>query len=239
MRPHFCHCLVAGLFLVLLILATPQPVSATIVFDDHFDGNSGGMPEGWHLLFGSGTVVESGTTVTFCDDVGIGSSVLIEPFEGTVVITTEIAQNDTEFGVGAFVASPDISSYFGSSLYVTNGEIEVVAGDIEGGEQRYVAGYLNEYAGGAIQLTITMEALTFSISTDFPPFSTGPIQYSDAFPAFTREDLGSSVFPALANGAGVGGLDDCSSIDRITVDVEGATPVGSMTFGRIKALFRR
>ena len=109
----------------------------TIVFDDHFDGDSGGVPEGWHVVPGDpGYAVEAGTTVTLYDDIRIITDSLVEPFEGTVVITTDIAQTETEFGIGTFVASPDISSYFGSSLYVSSGMVEVVAADVEGGEQR-------------------------------------------------------------------------------------------------------
>ena len=96
-------------------------------------------------------------------------------------------------------------------------------------------GHLVGYTGGPIRLTIVLGPTCFSVSTDSPPFDSGPIDYTTAFTTFTREDLGSAAHAALFDYSDPG----TTIVDRILVDVEGATPVESMTFGRIKALFRR
>lgn len=227
--------------LAICLLSAARTGSVAIVFDDHFTGNSGGVPVGWSVFLpeGPGSVVETGTTVTLYDDVGILSSFPMDPSGGTVAITTYIAATNAEYGADTFVSSPDLSSYFGTALYVSNGQIEVVAADTEGGEQRYIAGYLNGYTGGGIQVTTVIEALTFSISTDTPAYSSGPIPYATAFASFTREDLGSIVHLSLGNGAGVGGPADSTSFDRVTVDVAPPVEVEGMSFGQVKKLYGR
>ena len=235
MRPHFCQFLVAGLFLMFLILATPQPVSAAIVFDDHFTGDSGGMPAGWYRIEGTGEVVEAGTTVTLGGPhVAIGSDATVDPSSGTVSIETDFVGiiGEAMSGLGVRAEVPD--TYFICGVRLEDGRIEV-GGSNAGGDDWYIVGYLVGYAGGPIRLTVVLEPTWFSVSTDFPPFSSGPIDYTTAFATFTRDDLGtaaSAVLAALGDPA-------YSIVDRIMVDVEGTTPVESVTFGRIKALYRR
>lgn len=169
MRPRVCHCLVTGLLLVPLWLAIPQPALATAVFDDHFTGDSGGMPVGWHLLFDDpGGVAETGTNVSLCRDVAILSDAFVDPSQGTIVITTRISGTDSEYGVRAGFYEPVSASYFLCALSPSDGQLEIVALDPEGGEQHYVAGYLDGYTGGAIQLTLVMEPTAFVITADSP-----------------------------------------------------------------------
>ncbi len=239
MRPHDCHCLVVGLFLMSLALATPHPASATIVFDDHFDGNSGGMPAGWYLLSGPGTAVESGTTVTLYGDVVIASYATVDPSQGTVTLTAEIAgYPDAEDVLAVAFASPSMGAVFGFDFWRPSGQISVGGYQSPGDWQIYVAGYLGGYQGGAIKLTLELGPAEFTIAADSPPFLVGPIAYTDAFPTLTREDLGSEAMLFIQNDVPEPGSNWCS-IDRLTVDAEGGSPVQSMTFGQIKALFRR
>ena len=238
MRPHFCHFLVAGLFLVLLSLATSQPASATIVFDDHFDGNSGGMPAGWHLLFGPGTVVESGTTVLFTNDVIIASDGVFDPTQGDVTLSVEITLLTGTSSGAIVLVNTSISRGIWADLCVMDGRLRVVALD-EGGEQPFIAGYLSGYEGGPIRMTLALGPVSFSLSTDDPPFSTGPIDYTSVFPTFTRDDLDIASHVCVGNDS-IEELDtDLCSVDRITMGIETSTPVESSTLGRIKALFRR
>lgn len=239
MARHFYQYLLMGMSWGCLLLAAPQPVSATIVFDDHFDGDSGGMPAGWSLLLGTGSVVEEGTTVTITNEIGnpddgtiIGSDSAIDPSVGTITIITDIAGTSGQVGSG--VGSLPDPSCFIVTVRLSDGRIEAAGWDAEGGLQYGDVGYLSGYTGGPIRLTVVLGAMAFSISTDSPPFSSGWIDYTAFFPTFTREDLGSSAKAILGNW-----FPGASSIDRITVDVEGATAVESMTFGRIKALYRR
>jgi hypothetical protein len=227
------------LFLVALFLATPQPVLATTVFDDHFTGNSGGMPAGWSLLLGTGAVIEVGTTVTLSGAVGdivaIASDATIDPSSGTVVIETEIAGIGGQGGSG-LIAGPALPlKGILCVLQEGDGRIEVTAADAEGGEQSYIAGYVSGYAGGPISLTLEMGPTAFRISTDSPPFDSGSIPYTVVFPTFTRDDLGTAASVMLLDHADP----ESTIIDRILVDVGGATPVEGMTFGRIKALYGR
>jgi len=226
----------SGLSMACLLLAAPQPVSATIVFDDHFDGNSGGMPAGWFLIGGTGTVVEQGTTVTLGAElhVAIGSDATVDPSSGTVSIETDFVGiiGEALSGLGVLAEPPD--TYFICGIRLEDGRIEV-GGSNPGGDDWYIVGHLVGYAGGPIRLTVILEPTWFSVSTDSPPFSSGPIDYTTAFATFTRDDLGAAASAVLA----ALGEPAYSIVDRILVDVEGATPVESMTFGRIKALFRR
>ena len=237
MAQRFCQCLVAGLSVGCLLLAVPPPASATIVFDDHFDGDSGGMPAGWFLGFGTGSVVEWGTVVDLLDSkVVIASDSEVDPSVGTVSIVVQIAGANGAAGAGAGFTS-DPASHFAFLLYVSDGQVFISGEDAEGGEQNYVAGYLSGYTGGPICVTLETGPTTFRISTDSPPFDSGSIQYAEVFPTFTRDDLGTAARLLLVNDVEPSEWGS-SSFDRITVDAGGPTPVESMTFGRIKALYR-
>jgi hypothetical protein len=62
-----------------LLAGGTQAALATVVFDDHFTDNSGGIPAGWSLFDGPGTAIESGTTVTLDHDIILKSASAIDP----------------------------------------------------------------------------------------------------------------------------------------------------------------
>ena len=187
MTRRFCHCVVTGLSMGFLFLAASQPVLATIVFDDHFGGNSGGVPDGWE---GEGTIIEAGTTVTLHADAGMATLSTVDPNAGTATIWVEVAGTDLKAMVG-LLDSLDWSNRFLVKIRAEDGGIEVRASNPEQGDEEYVAGYVVGYGGGAIRLMVVLEPTTFSVSTDAPPFSSGPIEYGAVFTSFTRSDLGS------------------------------------------------
>jgi hypothetical protein len=240
MTRRSCLHQLAGLFVAFLLIAAPQPALATIVFDDHFTGDSGGIPTNWYRIWGTGTVIEAGTTVTLGqdgvgDDASIGSDATIDPSSGTVRIETDFVGIVSQAGSGLFVPPAGFPvTCFICDIRLEDGRIEV-GGSNAGGDDWYIVGHLVGYAGGPIRLAVILEPTWFSVSTDSPPFSSGPIDYTTAFATFTRDDLGTAASAALA----VLGDPAYSIVDRILVDVEGATPVETMTFGRIKALYRR
>jgi hypothetical protein len=237
MMRRFYQCLWAGLSTGCLLLAVPQPASATIVFDDHFDGNSGGMPAGWSIAFGTGTAVESGTVVDLLDSkVVISSDASVDPSVGTVSLELQIAGVTGAAMAGAGFGTD--SCHFGILIGAADGQVYIVSQDVEGGEQNYVAGYLSGYTGGPIHVTLETGPTAFRISTDSPPFDSGSIEYVDVFPTFTRDDLGTAANLSLVNDVEPGTWGS-SSFDRITIDVDGPTPIEAMSFGRIKALYRR
>jgi hypothetical protein len=230
---------VTALVLAACLLAIgAYPAPATTVFDDHFTGNSGGIPAGWHYFWGPGTAVESGTVVTLNDDIMIASDAAIDPRGETVVLTMELASTNADDGVWFAVTTPTNSAGIACGIHLMDGMIEMGANDPGGGEQSYILGYLDGYSGGAIRVTITLESATFSVSTDSPPFSSGSIAYATAFPTFTPEVLGSAVNVFLANDVVAQG-GGSSAVDRVTVDVQEPSAVESTTFGRIKTLYRR
>jgi hypothetical protein len=228
--------LLAGLAMFSLALATPHPATATIVFDDHFTGNSGGIPANWSRIFGTGAVVEAGTTVTLGDDlVAIGSDATIDPSSGTVRIETDIVGVVGQVASGLIVPPEFPVTFFICEIRLDDTRIEVTAGDAEGGMESHELGHLVGYTGGPIRLTVILGPTSFSVSTDSPPFSSGAIDYTTALANFTRNDLGTAASVMLFDYENPGS----SIIDRILVDVEGASPVESTTFGRIKALYSR
>jgi hypothetical protein len=211
---------------------------ATTVFDDHFTGNSGGMPAGWHLLFGPGAVVESGTTVLFNNDIFIASDGVFDPTQGEVTLAVEFTSLIGNSAGTMALVDAAITRYVWADLRLSDGRLGVGAAD-EGGEQHYTAGYLNGYAGGPIRMTLALGPVSFSLTTDDPPFSTGPIDYVSAFPTFTRDDLGTASHVCVGNDSMEELETDSCRVDRVTMDIESPTPVAYGTFGRIKALFRR
>ena len=229
-----CRSTLRALTIGCLLFAVQQPVSATIVFDDDFEGNSGGMPEGWE---GEGTIIEEGTIVTLYAEAWMGSIGTVDPNAGTATIWVEVEGTDLKAMIG-LLDSLDWSSHFFVKIRAEDGGIEVKASNPEQGEEGYVAGYVSGYGGGPVRLTVVLETTTFSISTDQPPFFTGPIEYGSVFTSFTRADLGS--MSRLVTDIQLEGHPSAfASYDRVTMDVESSTPVQSNTFGRIKSLYGR
>lgn len=233
MKPHVCPCLVAGSLLVSLLLAIPQPVSATIVFDDHFTGNSGGIPADW---WGQGVIVEAGTTVTLHNFAFMATTPTIDPQAGIVTVTVDIV--GTNYRAHAGIVDPVThQNQFEFKITLPNGDVDVRVKDATGGDQGYYAGRLTGYTGEPIRLTAVLTATTFTISTDSPAFSTGPIEYAVVFPTFTRAALGNAAALLLVCEA-LEGSSTHTTYDRVTADIEQEVPTEPTTFGAVKALYR-
>jgi len=217
-----------------LLIAAPRPVSATVVFDDHFTGDSCGIPANWYRIWGTGTVIEAGTTVTLGqdgvgDDACIGSEATIDPSSGTVRIETDFVGIVSQGASGLFVPPAGLPvTCFMCDIRVEDGRIEV-GGITDEGDEWYDAGHLVGYAGGPIQLTFILGPTWFSVSTDSPAFASGPIDYSTVFEHLTREDLGTAASVMLFDYGDPG----CTVIDRVVVDVEEASPVENVSIGML------
>ena len=223
----------AGLALIFLVAVDLQSASATMVFDDHFTGNSGGIPANWT---GQGTIVESGTTVTLHGFAYMGTTQTFDPQGGTLTVTAEIV--GTNYRAHAGIVDPATRlNQFEFKITVPDGSVDVHVKDGDSGEQEYLAGYLSEYTGGPIRLTAVLTATTFTISTDSPPFSTGPVDYAAAFPTFTRADLGNATALLVVCEA-LDGIPTFTTYDRITATVDQPTAVERNTLGQIKARYR-
>lgn len=236
MRSHFGHGPAAGLLLAPLFLVLASAASATVAFDDHFTGNSGGIPAGWSLFAGPGTAMESGSDVRLDGDVILITAATVDPSDWTVTITTYLSGSNSEAGVGLY--DPDTGSRFGFGLRLSDQRLEVTGANVPGGEQQYTAGYVGGYAGGPIRVRLVFDSLSFSVSTFPPDFSAGPIAYGEAFPSFTRADLGAAARVMIVNDDATD-LPGWSSLDRVTVEAGPPVPVQETTIGRIKALYCR
>jgi hypothetical protein len=222
-----------GILLGFLVAAAMSPALAVIVFDDHFDGNSGGVPEGWQ---GDGAIIEQGTVVTLYDNAGMATLSTFDPNAGTATIWVDIAGASYRAMVGIMDATGWSRLFV--KIRATDGQIQVKAGNTEQEEDEYIAGYATGYEGGPIRLTVVLDLSTFSVSTDDPPFSSGPIEYSAVFSSFTRADLGPAA-RLLTDIQLEGQPSAFASYDRITMDVTSAAPVERSSFGRIKTRHRR
>jgi hypothetical protein len=126
----------AGVMVACLFLGGLQMGRAAVVFDDDFTGNSGGMPANWSRVFGTGAVVEQGTTVTLGDDeVVIGSDATIDPSSGTVTIETEFVGIVGQGASGLVVPPAFPVTFFFCAIQLEDGRIEVTAGDDGGALQ--------------------------------------------------------------------------------------------------------
>ena len=182
--------------------------------------------------------MESGTTVTLNGGIIIATDSVFDPNEGVVTLTIDIASTDplvSYLGTGFVDAAAThllLVEFHPSDLRLA------VSASSTGGEswQSYEATTLSGYAHGPLRLTLVLRATSFSVSSDSPPFSSGFIAYSTAFPGFTRVDLGDACNLVISHdpSAGLGS----SSIDRATLEVEPETAVQSCTFGQVKALYR-
>ena len=189
----------------LLFLATTSTTAQVI--DDHFTGDSGGIPATWMRLSGvdTGPIVEAGSVVTVTDTAGnddgsgmvstlaFDLSLATSPIVLTVSIdslTGSIPEPKTFFGFAndpipaAFVIrlereTPTMGSFRVS--YVGKGERELG---------------MVAYNGGAIDVTLTMDADSYSVTTN-NGFDSGDIAYADDFDTSPITDLGETARVAL------------------------------------------
>jgi len=230
-----------GFWLVVSVLiwsqfSLPLSSAASVVFDDHFEGDSGGVPAGWSG-FGDGSVIEAGTTVTFHDEYAIGTDNDLDPCAADETIIRHVITSTTNHTHVGFIDFEQMDNHIWIKLWATDGRIEVKASDAVSGEEEIVAGYASGYAGGEVLLTIRLEAESFSVSTDTPPFTTGPIAYSSVFTSFTRADLGHAVRLVLQNECEPAGPPCTSVYDRVTVETAGSTDVLSASWGNVKTMY--
>lgn len=212
--------------------------SAEVIFDDHFDGNSGGMPANW-IGDGDGSVVEAGSVVTLHDEFGIATVADLDPNQSpatTIATAIDGTSNHSHCGIIDF---SQFDNHFWVKLWAEDGRIEVKASDVDNGEEEFVVGQVAGYAGGPIVLTIVLEPETFQISTDAPAFSSGPIAYASVFTSFTRADLGHAAKLVLESECSPVGPPCSSSYDRITMEIGPPSPLASLSWSMIRAPYRR
>jgi hypothetical protein len=229
----------AGLLVAFTLAVCTQTTQAVVVFDDHFDGNSGGIPQGWSSFWGDGAIMESGTTVMLFDNCAIWTDQTVNPNAGRTTLTVQIAGFDARAEVD-LLDSEDGGNHLFVKLWAASnpagGSIDV-RGCVAGGEEDRYEVVLPDYAGGPTCLTIVLEEATFSISTDSPPFLIGPIPYSAVFTGFTRAALGSAARLTLSNENH--DFPSFSSYDRITMDVSEPTALDGASWGRVKTDYAR
>jgi hypothetical protein len=231
----------AGLLVASMLALFVQAVSAAVIFDDHFEGNSGGMPADWHLVFGLGTAVESGTTVTLDGGIIMATDSTFDPNppQGPVTLTLDIASTDPLVSyLGFGFVDADATHLLLAEIHPADLRLGVSASSTGGDTwQSYDATDLNGYTYGPLTLVLILGPTAFSISSDSPPFSSGLIAYSTVFPGFTRADLGDTCNLVISQdpSSGLGP----SSIDRLRLEVESQTAVRDHTFGQVKILYRR
>ncbi len=237
MQPQLMK-LMTGALLLVCLSATGSTTGAQVLFDDHFTGNSGGIPTGWSLVFGTGSAVEAGTTVTLTGIINVGTDSAFDPNKGTDTLTISIAATDprvTYLGTG-FGAS-DLAHILLMEFHPWNLRLDISASDT-GGEtwQTHTLTYLTGYAYGPLTLTLVLGPNEFCVSSDSPAYSSGFIAYSTAFTAFTRTDLGDACHLGLGHGDDPPG--GTSKIDRLRLATDSLTPVRRHTFGQLKAHYR-
>jgi hypothetical protein len=238
MQPGIVKLMTSVLFLVCLS-AAGSPVGARVLFDDHFTGNSGGIPTGWSLVFGTGSAVEAGTTATLTGSIAIAADPAFDPNRGTDTLTISIAATDPRVPyLGTGFAAMDFAHILLVEFHPSDLRLEISASDT-GGEtwQTHNLTHLTGYAYGPLTLTLVLGPREFCVSSDSPAYSSGFIAYSTAFPAFTRTDLGDACHLVLSQDdpSGQGGA---SNIDRLRLATDSSTPTRRLTFGQLKARYR-
>ena len=79
----------------VIIAFASQTLVAGVIVDDHFTGNSGGVPADWNVVANIGSIVESGTAVILTDtthrSTAIGSKKIYNPQITTTTAVVNIA----------------------------------------------------------------------------------------------------------------------------------------------------
>ena len=231
--------LMTGAILLVCLSAAGSTAGAEVLFDDHFTGNSGGIPTGWILGYSTGSAVEAGTTVSFTGEIAIGTDSAVDPNKGTDTLTISIARTDwTVDFLGTGFAASDLTHMLlvgfrpGGDL-----RLEINASDTWGETwQTCSLTALTGYTCGPLTLTLILGPSAFCVSSDSPAYSSGFIAYSTAFPAFTRSDLGNACRLVLSHAGGSLGV--TSDIDRLRLATDSPTPTRSHTFGQLKVRYR-
>lgn len=210
-------------------------VSGTIL-DDDFTGNSGGIPIGWSGD-GTGSIIESGTTVTLHDDFAIWTNADFDVNQSGITTVRVAISPTTEHTSGGLIDFLQWDNHFWVKLHA-DGMIEVKASDLATGEEEYVVGQVVGYTGGATWLTVNLSSDSFAVSTDVPSFSSGPLPYETIFTTFTRDELGHAAKLVIENECSPRDPPCSSEYDRVVLAIGQPTSVESASFGRLKAFYR-
>ncbi|MDA1018528.1 MAG: hypothetical protein O3A00_29230, partial [Planctomycetota bacterium] len=186
---------------ILLILA--GTANCGTIVDDHFTGNSGGVPAAWSVVFGDGTSVESGTLLTITDSTSdptvLSSSLFFDPQGTTTTITASISSLTAETGRSlSFGIIGSNNSIFLVGLGV-DGNLRLSADpdafNPPNSEELTLAA--SGIATSSIDITLVFDADSFQVTTS------GGFDSTDTaftFTNFTPSDLGTSVRGLIVNG---------------------------------------
>lgn len=218
--------------------AQSAPVIPTI--DDHFTGNSGGVPAGWTDIGFDGnpasTIVESGTVATITDHrggEGGGPQLMMSESFGAILdfsLKVDIA-SITHTGLSEPEVIAAVGNLNGGYALVTQfdtatNRFRVNVFGPTGGEI-ILPGSLPSYAGGPLSFTVVADGDSVRVTSPTDSYDSGEILFTAfADPGFDSvSDFGSPV--ALVLGTECGGGDGTSSIayDRVVLTVTSA-PAG-------------
>lgn len=188
-----------GLTVLMLDTLSNSALPATILIDD-FPG-TGGVPSGWTLNVGTGTVSHANSIVTINNDGGftptvIGQeSALFNPQGTTTVLLTEIA------GINGEGGGPSVGS--GGNRFSwrleEDGALDAIMGlsSAPGTSTFFSLPAILGYAGGDLDVTLSMDAAGFRVTTA-TGYDSGAVTWVTAFGgAFDLSTLGTSVRPGL------------------------------------------
>jgi hypothetical protein len=202
----------------LLHAHSNSALAATILIDD-FPG-TGGIPSGWSLVVGTGTISHSGSIVTINNDGGatptnIGhDATLFNPQGTTTVFVTEIVSIDGEGG-------GSILGFGGTFLGVRlegDGTLQAFMGLSPAPEDltRFFFPTVSGYSGGAIDMTLFMDTAGFRVSTD-TGYDSGAVTWATASGGvFDLSTLGPAVRPGITAALAPSLLGEIS-FDRVMV----------------------
>lgn len=225
------HCSLRIATAVVSLIALAGSSKAALILDDHFTGNSGGVPANWAVPsnVNSGTVVESGTEVSMSaaseDGIAIVSDASYSPqgVQTTVVVTATIdADAHAIFGI---VDGSPVGQFLIADLG-GDGSVRVAAANSFAGEPpQYLGSNIPSFTGGTLQVTLVFDSDSFSLSTDFGSYTTGDILYASVpLTGFSFSGLGTSMHPALS----AGGTAGSAAFDRITLTTAVPEPETAM-----------
>lgn len=209
---------------VTVALITPS-LLAGIIVDDHFVGESSGVPANWVKVVDNGTVVESGTLVAISDATGSATALQSTAIFNPQVTTTTIVANIESIGGSptgnaliALTDNPFAGVYFDVAIGKL-GEVQVIA-DLDGSDMDIASlGTIAGYSGGAIEVTATLGFTNFSVQTDVGGLVFDGTYTAAGITQFANiSGLGTLVSPTLATL----GANTTVSYDRIQVTTSDA-----------------
>ncbi|MBN1552934.1 hypothetical protein JW979_15780 [bacterium] len=225
------------LICITVVFLFIAPAFGYTFLDDDFDGNSGGVPSGWSINFGTGSVVEHDSVVTITDNASGNIMIIYDASSfnpqgevSTIVTNVDVLSasggNFPFFQTGIVGSDPFGEHDFIFARLKLDGTLSINSAQDGIHEEVELNVFPQPFTFSEITITLIVDDDSFQVITDNPIFDSGDLLYSTTFTVnnFTLASIKTDATVLLSVDAGDDMEIGSADFDWINVDTTGTPP---------------